>query len=69
MREAGVDSGVYYPRLAWDYDVYRDHPASCLTTRPGPRRRRAMPFAAGAPGLGAADLERVAEAFVGALQR
>lgn len=23
---AGIGCGVYYPRLLWDYDAYRDHP-------------------------------------------
>jgi perosamine synthetase len=26
MLAHGVAAGVYYPRLAWDYDCYRDHP-------------------------------------------
>ncbi|WP_434316722.1 DegT/DnrJ/EryC1/StrS family aminotransferase [Leifsonia sp. P73] len=26
LGEAGVGAGVYYPRLLWDYDAYRDHP-------------------------------------------
>lgn len=26
LAERGVGSGVYYPRLAFDYDCYRDHP-------------------------------------------
>jgi dTDP-4-amino-4,6-dideoxygalactose transaminase len=26
LEAEGVGSGVYYPRLLWDYDAYRDHP-------------------------------------------
>ncbi|MGN7799179.1 DegT/DnrJ/EryC1/StrS family aminotransferase [Leifsonia sp. 22587] len=26
LGEEGVSAGVYYPRLLWDYDAYRDHP-------------------------------------------
>jgi perosamine synthetase len=70
MRAEGVDSGVYYPRLVWDYDVYRDHPGVVQDDTPRARdaaeRCLSLPVH---PGLGAADLERVAEALTGALQR
>jgi dTDP-4-amino-4,6-dideoxygalactose transaminase len=26
LSEEGVGSGIYYPRLLWDYDAYRQHP-------------------------------------------
>lgn len=26
LQAAGVGCGVYYPKLLWDYDAYRDHP-------------------------------------------
>lgn len=26
LATAGIESGVYYPRIAWDHDVYRRHP-------------------------------------------
>ena len=29
LAERGVGCGVYYPRLVFDYDCYRDHPRSC----------------------------------------
>jgi dTDP-4-amino-4,6-dideoxygalactose transaminase len=35
LREHGVEAGVYYPRLAWDYPVYRQHPG--IVTDPTPR--------------------------------
>ncbi|WP_158862769.1 DegT/DnrJ/EryC1/StrS family aminotransferase [Leifsonia sp. AG29] len=30
----GVGAGVYYPRLLWDYDAYRDHPRVRRTEAP-----------------------------------
>jgi dTDP-4-amino-4,6-dideoxygalactose transaminase len=69
MREAGVDSGVYYPGLVWDYDVYRNHPGVVQDDTPRARdaaqRCLSLPVH---PALGAADLERVAEALIGALR-
>jgi len=69
MRAAGVDSGVYYPRLVWDYDVYRDHPGVVQDDTPRARdaaeRCLSLPVH---PGLGLAGLERVAEALTGALR-
>jgi dTDP-4-amino-4,6-dideoxygalactose transaminase len=26
LNDRGIGAGVYYPRLLWDYDAYRDHP-------------------------------------------
>lgn len=26
LHDEGIGSGVYYPRVLWDYDAYRDHP-------------------------------------------
>jgi dTDP-4-amino-4,6-dideoxygalactose transaminase len=68
MRGDGVEAGIYYPRLVWDYPVYRDHPrvgrddtpvalsiaASCLS----------LPVH---PGLREPELARVAEALGKAL--
>ncbi len=34
LHEAGVGSGVYYPRLLWDYDAYREHPRVIRTDAP-----------------------------------
>ena len=69
MRADGVDSGVYYPRLVWDYPVYREHPRVVQDDTPRARevteRCLSIPVH---PGLGPTDLERVAEALVGALQ-
>jgi perosamine synthetase len=68
MRAEGVDSGVYYPRLVWDYEVYRDHPGVVQDDTPRARdaaqRCLSLPVH---PGLDPSDLERVAEALIGAL--
>jgi perosamine synthetase len=34
LAEYGVGSGVYYPRLVFDYDCYRDHPRVVIPTVP-----------------------------------
>jgi dTDP-4-amino-4,6-dideoxygalactose transaminase len=69
MREAGVDSGVYYPRLAWDYPVYRDHPGVAPDDTPTARavagRCLSLPVH---PGLGAEEIEQVAEALLTSLE-
>jgi dTDP-4-amino-4,6-dideoxygalactose transaminase len=30
----GVGSGIYYPRLIWDYDAYRNHPQVTKSAAP-----------------------------------
>jgi dTDP-4-amino-4,6-dideoxygalactose transaminase len=68
MRADGVDSGVYYPRLVWDYPVYRDHPGVVKDDAPRARDASARCLSLPVhPGLGAAELERVAEALALAL--
>jgi perosamine synthetase len=34
LHSAGIGAGVYYPRLLWDYDAYRDHPQVIRTEAP-----------------------------------
>jgi perosamine synthetase len=34
LGERGIGAGVYYPRLLWDYDAYRDHPRVQRTDAP-----------------------------------
>jgi dTDP-4-amino-4,6-dideoxygalactose transaminase len=34
MREHGVIAGLYYPRLAWNHDAYRDHPGVVVGETP-----------------------------------
>jgi dTDP-4-amino-4,6-dideoxygalactose transaminase len=69
MREGGVDSGVYYPRLAWDYEVYREHPGIVPDDTPNARAAAARCLSLPVhPGLSADDIERVAGALLGALE-
>jgi dTDP-4-amino-4,6-dideoxygalactose transaminase len=68
MSAAGVDAGVYYPRLVWDYEAYRDHPGVTRDDTPFAasvaRRCVSLPVH---PGLDEADLELVASALLAAL--
>lgn len=69
MRADGIDSGVYYPRLVWDYPVYREHPG--IVQDDTPRARLAAEGCLSLPvhpGLGSMELEQVAEALIRALQ-
>jgi perosamine synthetase len=69
MRDAGVEAGVYYPRLAWDYPIYRDHPQIVPGDTPVAHsvtgRCLSLPVH---PRLTAEDLEQVATALLGALE-
>jgi dTDP-4-amino-4,6-dideoxygalactose transaminase len=38
LAEAGVGAGVYYPKLLFDYDAYRDHPRVIVSDTPVARR-------------------------------
>jgi dTDP-4-amino-4,6-dideoxygalactose transaminase len=68
MRESGVEAGVYYPRLAWDYPIYRDHPGVVADDTPVARsvatRCLSLPVH---PGLGPDDAEQVAHSLLTAL--
>jgi perosamine synthetase len=68
MLAAGVETGVYYPRLAWDHPVYRAHPGIVADETPVARsvteRCLSLPVH---PGLGEDDLVRVATALADAL--
>jgi dTDP-4-amino-4,6-dideoxygalactose transaminase len=59
---------VYYPRLVWDHDAYRDHPGVTRDDTPFAaavaRRCLSLPVH---PGLDESDLERVAAALLAAL--
>jgi dTDP-4-amino-4,6-dideoxygalactose transaminase len=65
LRERGVEAGVYYPRLAWDYPVYRAHPGVVTDATPRAeeiaRRCLSLPVH---PGLSEEDIETVAAALV-----
>jgi dTDP-4-amino-4,6-dideoxygalactose transaminase len=68
MREFGVESGIYYPYLAWDYEVYRDHPNVVRDDTPFARtvaeRCLSLPVH---PALSEDDLDMVANALRKAL--
>jgi perosamine synthetase len=70
MRAAGVETGVYYPRLAWDYPIYRSHPGIVGDDTPTARRCAdrclSLPIH---PGLVSGDTDTVAAALMAALDR
>lgn len=69
MRRDGIECGVYYPRLVWDYDAYRDHIQVCRDETPNAaavaQRCLSLPVH---QGLDRGDLERVATALLRALR-
>ena len=68
MAEGGVDAGVYYPRLVWDYDAYRGGPqvVTDATPRAADMAGRCLSLPVH-PGLVHDDVERVAVALLSAL--
>lgn len=57
---AGIGSGIYYPRLAYDYDCYRDHPQ--VVWDRAPRAEAVVGQCLSIPvhhGLSASDVDRV----------
>ncbi|HEY3016401.1 MAG TPA: DegT/DnrJ/EryC1/StrS family aminotransferase [Nocardioides sp.] len=59
----GVESGVYYPRLAYDYACYRDNPAVRIDPMPeAERAARQVVSLPVHPWLSDSDLEQVATA-------
>jgi perosamine synthetase len=70
MAAAGVQAGVYYPRLVWDHPVYRDHPGVVADPSPAAAaiaaRCLSLPVH---PGCSAGDLERVGAALAAALDQ
>ncbi len=62
MREAGVEAGVYYPRLCWDYPVYREHPGVVCDPTPEAERvtERCLSLPVH-PGLSQREIDWVAE--------
>lgn len=60
LNEAGVGAGVYYPKVVWDYDCYRDHPR--VKADPVPVARRIADEVVSLPvhpGLTGSDLDRI----------
>jgi dTDP-4-amino-4,6-dideoxygalactose transaminase len=68
MRHVGVEAGVYYPRLAWDYPIYREHPQVVRDDTPKARSAAARCVSLPVhPRLTPEELEQVAAALLGAL--
>lgn len=69
MNDAGIECGVYYPRLVWDHGVYRRN--TSVVTAPAPvaeaaaRRCVSLPVH---PGLDGADVERIATELCAAIR-
>lgn len=68
MGDAGIECGVYYPRLVWDHEVYRRN--TSVVTEPAPvaeaaaRRCLSLPVH---PALDSGDIERIATELRAAL--
>jgi perosamine synthetase len=68
LAEHGIASGVYYPRVVFDYDCYRLHPN--VTTAPVPRAERAAREVLSLPvhpQLSESDLDRIVDVVRSAL--
>ena len=60
LADAGIGSGIYYPRPVYDYDCYRDHPALDLIDTPNADRAgREVLSLPVHPALADADLDRI----------
>jgi dTDP-4-amino-4,6-dideoxygalactose transaminase len=68
MESAGVVPAVYYPKLVWDYDIYRNHPQ--VIASPAPRAAHVVARCLSVPvhqRLSEDDVRRVADALRAAL--
>lgn len=68
MDDAGIECGVYYPRLVWDHEVYRRN--ASVVTAPAPVAEAAARCCLSLPvhpGLDDADIERIATELRAAL--
>ncbi len=60
LTEAGIGTGIYYPRPVYDYDCYRDHPALDLIDTPNADRAgREVLSLPVHPTLADTDLDRI----------
>ncbi|HVX21082.1 MAG TPA: DegT/DnrJ/EryC1/StrS family aminotransferase [Acidimicrobiales bacterium] len=68
LHKAGVESGIYYPKLTFDYDCYRDHPQVQVDQAPvasaAARQVLSIPVH---QWLTNADLDAIATAMIGVL--
>ena len=66
LASRGVQSGIYYPRVVFDYDCYREHPNVVASDVPRARATASQVLSLPVhPGLSDADLDRVVEAVRG----
>jgi dTDP-4-amino-4,6-dideoxygalactose transaminase len=68
MEAAGVVPAVYYPKLVWDYDVYRAHPG--VIASPAPQAEQVVARCLSVPvhqRLSTDDVRRVGDALRAAL--
>ena len=68
MEASGVVPAVYYPKLVWDYDIYRSHPQVIAT--PAPQAARVVARCLSVPvhqRLSEDDVRRVGDALRAAL--
>lgn len=70
LERCGVGSGIYYPRVVFDYDTYREHPNVHIDSVPVAlsvaERCLSLPVH---PGVGPAEIEIIADAITSAGQR
>ena len=65
LAELGVGTGIYYPRLAFDYDCYRDHPRVLVDEMPVATALTGQVLSLPVhPGLGDTDLTSIVDAMV-----
>lgn len=64
LGEKGIATGIYYPRVAFDYACYRDHPGVAITPVPEAERAAAEVLALPVhPQLSASDLDHIISAM------
>jgi dTDP-4-amino-4,6-dideoxygalactose transaminase len=62
LAEAGVGNGIYYPKVAFDYDCYRDHAQVVAADVPVARRVATQAISLPVhPKLSSADLDQIIE--------
>jgi len=63
LASRGVQTGIYYPRVVFDYDCYRDHPNVVAADVPAARATAGEVLSLPVhPNLSAADLDHIVEA-------
>ena len=62
MAEQGIGSGIYYPKVAYDYDCYRSHPGVIIEPMPEAERAAAEVLSLPVhPFLSDGDLDRIGD--------